>query len=288
MADSVIQPAASATEASGEPVVEPKEQHMVKAQEEASTAAGASSISPPIIWTPRFIVVFALTLVIGLSAESIIVLGWISHDYSAQWPLLAHIALIFACLVAIILATRSRWIRTGGIFGCIWAIFTAINLIVTFYTLDPTSPIPAYLNASICSALLGCYICLSIDRVPFTAWDTWFFRLALITAICGVPLAYFIKPAIDRSVSIIESAVAAIGLVFCILVWWLRPSCWKTQPGPTFFFGLTPTIILLLSIPSLGSGSTNVFLSQVALLSFLLGALRILQGELKRKHTSSH
>ena len=281
MADSVTQPETNATEISDQPVLKPDEQPTENTQ--AHPLAAASTDPSTIIWTARFIVIFALTLGLGLSAESLLVLGWANHDYAAQWPLLAHVAAIFACLLALILTARSRWIRLGGVFGCLWAVFTSINLIVTFYPLDPTSPIPAYLNATICSALLGAYICLSIEHTPFTAWDTWFFRFILIIGICGVPLAYFLKPAVDRSLSTIESAAAAIGLVFCILVWWLRPSCWKTQPCPTFFFGLTPTVLLLLSIPALGNGSNNVFLSQVALLSLLLATMRTLQGELKYK-----
>ncbi len=283
MADGVTQPGTGATEASNVTTNRLDEQDIDKTQQQLTTTADSSTIPPTVIWTPRFLVVFALTLTMGLSAESLLTQGWASHYYAGQWVLLAHVTLIFACFIAIILTTRSWWIRVGSIFGCTWAIFTSINLVVSFYKLDPASPVPAYLNAIICCALLGAYICLSIEHTQLTAWDTWFFRFALIIGICGVLLAYFTKPAVVRSLSIIESAAAAIGLVFCVLVWWLRPSCWKTQPGPTFLFGLTPGIILLLSIPSLGRGTTNLFLSQVALLSLLLATLRILQSEHKRK-----
>ncbi|MFL5652980.1 MAG: hypothetical protein ACJ8CB_02200 [Ktedonobacteraceae bacterium] len=283
MADGITQPGTGATEASDELINKLEEEDTEKTQQQLVTTADVSTIPSTVIWTPRFLVVFALTLTIGLSAESLLTQGWTSHYYPGPWVLIAHVTLIFACFIAIILATHSWWMRIGSIFGCTWAIFTSINFIISFYKLDPSSPIPAYLNAIICCALLGAYICLSVEYIPLTGWDTWFFRLTLIIGVCGVLLAYFIKPTVVRSVSVIESAAAALGLVFCVLVWWLRPSCWKTQPGPTFLFGVTPAILLLLSAPGLGRGATNLFLSQVALLSLLLAVMRILQGELRRK-----
>ena len=39
----------------------------------------------PIIWTPRFIIIFALTLVLGLSIESLLTQGWFDGYYSGLW-----------------------------------------------------------------------------------------------------------------------------------------------------------------------------------------------------------
>jgi len=283
MADGVSQPGTGATEAVDETTNRVDEEDTAKTPQQAATSADGSTTPSTVIWTPRFMVIFALTLAMGLSAESVLTQGWTSHYYAGQWVLMGHVAAIFACFIAIMIVTRSWWLRVGTIFGCTWAIFTGINLVVSFYQLDPGSPIPAYLNAIISCALLGAYICLSTERTPFTAWDSWFFRFALIIGAGGVLLSYFIKPPVERSVSIIESAAAAIAVVFCVFVWWLRPSCWKAQPGPTFLFGVMPAFILLLSLPSLGRGATNLYLSQVALLAVILGSMRILQSELKRR-----
>src|SRR6266704_1455303 len=283
MADGGTQPGIGATEAADETTNRVDEEDTAKTAQQPTTTEDGSTTPSTVIWTPRFMVIFALTLAMGLSAESVLTQGWTSHYYAGQWVLMGHVAVIFACFIAIMIVTRSWWLRVGTIFGCTWAIFTGINLVVSFYQLDPGSPIPAYLNAIISCALLRAYICLSAENTPFTAWDSWFFRFALIIGAGGVLLSYFIKPPVERSVSIIESAAAAIAVVFCVFVWWLRPSCWKAQPGPTFLFGVMPAFILLLSIPSLGRGATNLYLSQVSLLAVILGSMRILQGELKRR-----
>src|SRR5260221_10758856 len=41
----------------------------------------------------------------------------------------------------------------------------------------------------------------------------------------------------ERSLKALENSIATIALILCILVWWLRPTSWKTQPGPTLLFG---------------------------------------------------
>lgn len=249
-------------------------------------ASSALSTTSTIIWTPRFIIIFALTLAIGLSADSLLTMAWGQHLITAAWVPLGHVMLITGGLLAIIYVACSWWSRLGGIFGCIWAIFITIGLLLTFVTLDPASPVPAYLNAATSSALLGTYLCLSLQQTFLTRWDGWFFSIALLISLGVLLLTYFLMPAASRSLTPVGSGIAATLLVLSILVWWLRPSCWKTQPGTTFLLGLTPAIFLLLNITTLGKGQPNFFLSQVAYLSLLLGTMRVLQGELRRKKTS--
>src|SRR4051794_29410632 len=43
-----------------------------------------------IIWTPRFIIIFFLVIVIGLSAASILTRGWLNGYYPAGWVLMAY------------------------------------------------------------------------------------------------------------------------------------------------------------------------------------------------------
>src|SRR5690242_20632191 len=45
------------------------------------------------IWTPRFMVIFGLTLVIGLSTAALLTEGWTSKFYPGEWVLLAYMAL---------------------------------------------------------------------------------------------------------------------------------------------------------------------------------------------------
>ncbi len=250
--------------------------------EHQTQQAKVSTIPAKVIWTPRFIVLFAIMLVLGLSVESLLTQAWAAHLIQAPWVLLSETLLAFGCLIVTALISRSRWIRLGAIFGSIWAIFTSINLFVPVSPLDPGTPIFSLLNAIICSALFGTFICFSIEHTFLTKWDHWFFRLALIGSICAIPLIFFITPPENRSLSAFESGVAVLMLVLSLLVWWARPSCWKVQPGLTLLFGLLPAIELLLAIPTIGTGSTNIYLSQVSLLCLLLALMRLLKG-IKRR-----
>lgn len=283
MADSIeIEPMGAGEQTASEPANEIEEP--LTTPEPVANQAQRTDESPVGgIWTPGFIVIFALILVVGLSADSLLVQARDNGYLAGNGILLAHLTPIFVMWVVIIVQTRSFWIRLGGIFGCIWALFSAINLIITLGSISPNAPILAHLDAAFSSALLGCYICLSMERIPMRRWDSWFFSIAPIVAICFVTVLFFLTPADDRSFSTIEDAIAGIANVLSVLIWWARPSCWKVVPGLTFLFGVAPLIILLLSIPGLADGDTNFFFGEVMLLCILLGAIRFLQSELRRK-----
>lgn len=259
-----------------------KVQEPAEAQVLPGNPAGATDeVAAGVIWTPRFIGIFALLLILGLSADSLLVQARDNGYLAGSGILLVHVVLIFAVWVAIIARVHSTWIRLGGIFGCIWAIFLSINLVITLHAIDPNAPILAHLNAAFSSALLGCYICLSIEHIPLRRWDAWFFAIAPLVAVCFVLVLFLLTPVDNRSFSKIEDAIAGIANILGFLVWWARPSCWKTEPGMTFLFGVAPLIILLLSIPGLADGDTNFFLWEMLLLCIFLGATRLLQGELQ-------
>jgi hypothetical protein len=289
MAESSIQPEINApakTDKLAIQFVEPPaavtQQPTATSATSATIATTATSATPStIIWTPRFIVLFALTLVIALSADSLLTQAVLGRLFRETWVSLAHLLPAFVCLLAIIIVTRSWWIRLGAIFASIWVLFISLNHVLPFFRLDPGSSIPSLLNAIICSALFGAYICLSIDRTPFTRWDIWFFRIVLIVSICAAPLIYIATPADSLTLNTIESDLAALGLVLALLVWWARPSCWKMQPGLALLFGMLPAIELLLSLHGIGTGATNLYLTQVSLLCFLLGTMRLLKGQLR-------
>jgi hypothetical protein len=279
MAESTIQPETNEAAATVDPATKFVEKPADLSQQTATSSAASPSPSAP-IWTPRFIVLFALVLVTGLSIDSLLTPVIIAHQISLTWASLVHLLPALACLLATIIVTRSWWVRLGAIFASVWVLFIGLNHFLSLYTLVPNSPVPSLLNVIICSALFGAYICLSLDRTPLTRWDTWFFSAALIVSICAVPLAYWITPPANRTLNTIDSDIAALSLALSLLVWWARPSCWKIQPGPTLLFGLLPAIQLLLSFPSIDTNSTNIYLTQVSLLFFLLATMRLLKGQL--------
>lgn len=245
-----------------------------------TSANGNTPVSQvQIIWTPRFIITFTLTLICGLSAASLLTQVWLNGFYRGDWLFLLYTALLFGYWIVVTVRTHSLWIRFGGIFGIIWAIFTGISFVTNLLAVSPASPIIAHLNAATNSALLGSYICLSIDHTPFHRWDRWFFRIAPLLGGCIILLAYFFLPPDLQVFNVLESITAAVALNLCILVWWLRPSNWKVQPGPTLLFGLAPFFLLILAATRPLDHETNFFFSQVVFLCILLGILRILQGE---------
>ena len=252
-----------------------------------------------IIWTPRFIVIFALTLVLGLSIESLLTQGWLDGYYSGLWIFQVHV--VFVCLgwLALLVLTHSSWIRIGSIFGIVWALFMTIHITIYSLNTDLALRVHALINAATCIALLGAYICLSIDKTPINRLDTWLFGLAPLIVCFVVILIYFLTPAYERSLTTLENAIASTALILSLLVWWIRPTSWKSQPGPTFLFGCVPLILLILAlsakefnpstyflakvlgqpIPYLLTNDSNFFFSQVALLCLFLGIMRVLQFE---------
>ncbi len=279
---------------------EPENTTSEKTTSEEETHQAESTVSlPKIIWTPRFIVIFTLTLVFGLSIESLLTQGWLNGYYTGQWVFQVYIILISICWLALLILAHSSWVRIGSIFGCIWALFITLNIIVSTQHSDLASHVLALVNAATCIALLGSYICLSIDKTPFSRLDAWFFGLAPIAGSIAVALVYFLTPANEHSLNTLENAIATIALVLSLLVWWIRPTSWKSQPGPTFLFGCVPLILLILAIsgpefissnyflahvlmlpiPNLLTNETNFFISQVALLCLFLGIMRVLQYE---------
>lgn len=250
---------------------------------EGASDRETSTCEYPIIWTPGFITTFALVLVIGLSTTSLLTQGWLNGYYTPEQVLLAFLACILGGWLTLAFIARSPWIRLGAGFGCAWVFFAGMNLVATMFSVDVNSPIIAQINAATNSALLGSYICLSIDHTPFRRWDRVFFRFAPLLAAILVATIYFLSPPPARQARVVESSIAGITLYLCLFVWWARPSCWQVQPGPTLLFGLLPITQLLLAIPKLASGESNFFFLQVTYLWVLLGILRLSQYELKHR-----
>lgn len=285
MSESIIQSETDYPEASAEPG-EPTSangtsvQLIGKEDKPQATTIAAPTKPASIIWTPRFIVLFTLTLLLGLSAESLLTRGWLNHAYLGGWVILAHLLLLLGCWIATTVFARSPWTRFGALLGCAWAMCSGINASLFLHPQSANPLLLAYLHVLIAGLLLGSFGCLSIIRTPLRRWDAWFFGLAPLIGGGFFLVAYFRFSPV-HSLNVIEQEVAMVALVLAVLAWWGRPSCWKAQPAPTLFLGLAPTIQLLLSIPRLATPEAYFFFSQVILLCLLLGALRILQCELR-------
>ena len=251
--------------------------------------------SEKIIWTPAFLLTFGLTLVLGLSAESLFAQGWASRLFAGQWIILAQIALATLGWLGLGVITRSPWIRVGCIFGGIWAVFMCLSTFTNVQGVAPGTPVQSYINVATCIALLGAYIGLSIEGTLLTAWDTSLFFLVPIVAAVDVTLNYFMTP--QASILTVYNTLATNAIAACCLFWWLRPSCWKKHPGPTFIFGLVPVILLIAALIDTSMHdffllqalspysnprvyTNNFFFAEVALLCVLLGCMRMAKGEL--------
>jgi hypothetical protein len=247
-----------------------------------------------IIWTPAFLLIFVLTLVIGISVESLLTQVWENKSSTGQGIILAHIILAALGWLGLGIVTHSRWIRVGCIFGGIWAVFMGLNIFTNAQGIDPSTPVQSYINVAICMALLGASTGLSVEGTLLTSWDTWLFLLVPILSALGVTLTYFLTPL--ASIVTVENAIAASALIASCLFWWLRPSCWKKRPGPTFLFGLVPAILLIMAMlnasmhdffqlqvtnihTSPAVNSNTFFFVQVSLLCLLLGCVRMIKGE---------
>jgi hypothetical protein len=259
-------------------------------QEQTQTTSPATMAATHggIIWTPKFIVLFALVLTIGLSAESLLTQGWINGYYRAIWVLFGHLAILLGLWISAVVVAHSGWVRMGAIFGCVWAIFSTINLVTSLFNFDLHTSIPAYLNAAFSCALLGAYICFSVARTELHSWDMWFFRLAIICGGIFVLVELLVVPPSMRTPGVVANAVGTIATILCMLVWWLRPVCWRTHAGLTFLLGASPAIVLFLSLPGIVNIRVNFFITELSLFCLILGLIRLIQGEniQRRSHMS--
>jgi hypothetical protein len=251
-----------------------------------------------IIWTPRFLLTFAIALVLGASADSLLAESWSTGIFinMGLWFILAHIILAALGWLALGVVTHSRWIRVGCIFGGVCMAFLTLNALTNLLGVDPNSPVQSYMNVAACTALLGAYIGLSIEGTLLSVWDHWLFFLLPILGCIGVALTYLLTP--QASIITSENAVAAATLIAACLVWWGRPSCWKRCSGPTFLFGIVPVIQLLMApvnnsmhsffllqvlAPRISSNANlnNFFFAQFILLCMLLGCMRLAKSEIR-------
>lgn len=290
MADSVTQPDTNdpdssrvAETAQNNYVLEASEPVTLAEQPPAAMEAAASSAQKlSTIWTPRFITAFVLILIIGMSLDSILSQDWVTGYGGEFWVLFPHAIIVLGSWIAALVIVQSLWVRLGSIFGCVWTTFTALNVLASYLHFFHTPDVVASTNALISCSLLGLSICLSMNSIAPGRWDTWFFRLVIPAGIAIAAIPYALTFASNPQLSALESDVAFAAVLLSLLTWWLRPSCWKSQPGPTLLFGIVPAILLYLAIPGTVTRMTNVFFLETLDLCMFLGILRIIQGDRQR------
>ncbi len=237
-------------------------------------------ISSPNIWTPRFIILFFLTMVVGLSVESLLTQGWLNKIFNAEWVLLINVLLILITLIFLSIKARSRWIHMGSLLGCVWAFFMGASYVSTLLGISGRSLVALQFQAVTACALLAAYICFSTYRTMYRRWDSIFFWLVPLVGASAVAILYALSRNDPHHTRVLVSATATVLLSLCAAIWWLRPSCWRSQPCITFLFGIAALLLLLVPIMSNDALGTPFFFSQVLLLCILLGVMRVLQGEI--------
>src|SRR5690348_8063880 len=234
------------------------------AQEQASQPAQDQPQNVPdlqkekgVIWTPRFIILFAIMLVLGLSLESLLTQGWAIRWFTGIWIFLVHLVLVGAGWIVLLKLTRSRWVRLGAVFGLIFVAFVAINVTLQAILFQPSSYLLAHVNVVTFLALAGCSLCLAIDSLPVRRWDAWVLGLTPVLGVVLLIPVYILRS--DRSMAGIENSISIVALIISTLIWWVRPTCWKNAPGSTFLLGSVSLLLLLLDLIYVISNSYNFF-----------------------------
>jgi hypothetical protein len=255
--------------------------------QEGRTQAATAPLSnqpEPIIWTPPFIITFALLTIAGLSIAALVAHIWANSGiFSPQRVYMIYAAILFLLWATIILRAHNAWIRLGGAFACIWALVTGIQFWFSAHGIDMQATLMIQVRMTASCALLGSFICLSCGRSPLRRWDTFLLWLLPLILCAYLAVSYLKAPASTRLL-FTEGKIVALTTYLSVAIWWLRPSCWKTQAGPAFIFGVATILLYYLTKSGQINIENNVFLQQIFFLCLFLGALRILQRE---RHTES-
>lgn len=238
---------------------------------------------PAVIWTPRFLVIFTLTLVVSLSVTSLLAVVQSNTAYSTDRVVLLYALVALACWIMVLIRARMPWIRLGALFCVAWAVLEAGGAIFGLLGIETRAVVFIHLHAATNSALLGACICLTSAYTLESRWDAWFFRLAPLLSI-GFS-AWLFLPSLGKNQPLfgLERAITTVLLYLSLFSCWLRPSSWKVQPGPGFLLGAIPLIQLILNASHDAPPTMQYFFSLVMLLCMLLTGMRILQGELQQK-----
>ncbi len=234
----------------------------------------------PVIWTPGFIVIFGLIVVLGLAAASVITQGWTNGYYPLGLVLiLYHIPVLIGWIILFRL-TRSFWLKWSTLLGIFWIVLSCSYYWGTYNTLDQISTLTLHLQATAGIVFAGVYLCFSLAYLSESRWDVWFFRLVPIGLIAVLGITLYVRLYTGTLLGNTEVVMSNEVQLFSLCVLWLRPACWKAQPGPTFLFGLFPFITVAILLVATGTLSQRFFFTQVALLAMFLAILHLIRQEM--------
>jgi hypothetical protein len=233
-----------------------------------------------IVWTPRFMVLFASLLVLGLSVASILTQLWLNGVLRTETAPLFYTAFVLGSSLLITFRVQNLWIRTGGILACIWSLLMGLHFALpTVSQLDPHTSLVAHLDIATQCAFLGAATCFSVSSTPLRRWDNYFFCLLPLIGVAIVKLNMVLIPTGLPAGSFKESMIVAALLYLGVIIWWFRPANWRVQPGVTFLAGTIPLLQILFTSSGFHGDDVAFFITQVFLLFFFLLNLRILQAE---------
>jgi hypothetical protein len=239
-----------------------------------------NGITSPIIWTPRFIVLFASLLALGLSLASILTQLWLNNVLSAVAIVLFYTALALGSSLLLTFRLQNPWVCAGGILACVWCLLIDLHFVIPIVSqLKPSAPLVAHLDIATQCAFLGAATCLSISSAPLRLRDNYFFGLLPLVGVVIVVLNMLLTPTDLPTRSFNESMLVTALLYLGVIIWWFRPANWRIQPGVAFLAGTIPVLQLLFTGAGYFANDSTLFITLVLLLFLFLLNLRILQGE---------
>lgn len=248
-------------------------------EHEPTTHSQTPKDAPPVIWTPGFMVIFGLIVVVGVAAASVITQGWTNAYYPLGPVLILYHIPVLIGWVVLFKRTQSFWLKCSALLGVLWIVLSCSYYWATFNSLDQSSTLTLHLQAAAGLAFAGTYLCLSLAYIPENRWDAWFFRLAPVVLILTLGITLYIRLYIGTLLGNIEISLYSEALYFSLFTLWLRPACWRYQTGPTFLFGLFPFIAIIGMLVTPSTLAQRFFFTQVAFLAMSLAILHLIRQE---------
>jgi hypothetical protein len=236
--------------------------------------------APTVVWTPRFMVLFASLFVLGSSVASILTQVWLNDLLSAAAIQLFYTAFALGSSLLITFKIQNVWMRTGGIFACVWCLLMGLHFAIPAVSeLDPHTALVAHLDIATQCAFLGAATCFSVSSRPLRRWDTWFFYLLPIIGAVIIGLNVLLAPTGLPAGNFNESMIVTALSYLSVLIWWFRPANWSVQPDVTFLAGTIPLLQMLFTGSGYHASDVAFFMTLIVLLFFFLLNLRLLHGK---------
>jgi len=234
----------------------------------------------PVIWTPVFTVIFGLIVVLGLAGASMITQGWTNAYYPLGLVLILYHIPVLIGWVILFRLTQSFWLKCSALLGVLWVVLSCCYYWGTYNGLDQISTLTLHLQATTGIVFAGIYLCLSLASLSESRWDVWFFRLVPVFLLLVLGITLYSRLYLGTLLGNTEVVMSNEVGYFSLIVLWLRPACWKAQPGPTFLFGLFPLVAVISTMLAATSDTAQrFFFIQVAFIAMFLAIMHLIRQE---------